>query len=182
MQFTQKIQHFVETPSMIKPYHLDPQIAEIGFELTIEYTECTLAAVLVIDVMHLQGPASKLIFKILSDDVGDIHYSRTTLFSNPKYAPEHVYQACDQAYQHATLSDLILNFRVRIADEFVDKMFDNVTVFPYHDNGPLPTIEYGPEYRKSLQTMAIATIQQLTNCMPSYQDAYKLHERFNRQA
>lgn len=174
MQFIQRTTHYIETPALIKPFALDPQVVELGFELTFEYTDCTLAATIAIDVSHLRGPASKLIFKILSDDVGVTHYSRTTLFSNPKYTPEHVYQNCGEVYQGSKLFDLVGNFRFRIAEEFLDKMFDNVTVFPYHENGPVDVIEYGPERRKGIECLVYGAVMHLAACMPTYQEASKL--------
>lgn len=169
MKFTQRRTQYIQTPALIKPFHLDSAIKEIGIELDFNYTETSFAATITVDVSSLFGSVNKLVFNIASDET--LHYSITTMFRNPKYAPLHQFEDLADMLSGYSLSDIVTNLSFKIGEQFVDKMFDNPV---YDPEKPAVVAEYAPQYRKGVALTVTNTIRQLVNFMPSYEGAYKL--------
>jgi hypothetical protein len=175
--FNQSCTQFIETPALLKPYQMDPQLADLKFNLEFEYAECSYSATLTIDVSSVRSSIKQFIFQIDSDDTATQHLSNITMYREAKHAPAYEYRCLKDAYQGITLANLVrVLVRTVITDYIIDRLFDNPTWFPYHESDASVQVEFGPERRKSIALIISGTVEHLTSFMPDYQTAFKIQQ------
>ena len=171
LAFKQSVNMFLEIPSIVHPYFLDPRDEQCTLSLEFEYDETTYSAILEFDTRYMSMQIQRVIFDIKIDDLGITHYSCTVMFKDPTSAPYFEHKLLQGT--PPTIKDIVDQLSTSIAEEFIDKLYDNPLMPP----NTATQFEYGPELRKSLFVIIRQSILGMSTQMPTYAQAYKMNKR-----